>query len=53
MRSPKQFIGPTLQELIEARALAHDVMDCRVARVREEMERAEARRLQPPYVRRR
>jgi len=40
-----------LQELIEERALAHDVMDAsRVARVREEMARAEARRLQPFYV---
>jgi superfamily II DNA/RNA helicase len=40
-----------LQELIEERALANDVMDAsRVARVREEMERAEARRLQPHYV---
>jgi hypothetical protein len=42
---------PHLQELIEDRALAHDTMDwSRVARVREEMERAEARRLQPHYV---
>ncbi len=40
-----------LQELIEERALANDVMDAsRVARVRAEMERAEARRLQPHYV---
>jgi superfamily II DNA or RNA helicase len=42
---------PRLQDLIEDRALAHDVMDAsRVARVREEMERAEARRLQPHYI---
>jgi hypothetical protein len=42
---------PYLQELIEERALAHDAMDAsRVARVREEMERADARRLQPHYV---
>ncbi|MCZ7570812.1 MAG: helicase-related protein [Ardenticatenaceae bacterium] len=42
---------PHLQDLIEERALAHDVMDAsRVARVREEMERAEARRLQPHYI---
>jgi SNF2 family DNA or RNA helicase len=42
---------PQLQNLIEERALAHDVMDpSRVARVREEMERAEARRLQPHYI---
>jgi hypothetical protein len=40
-----------LEDLIEERALAHDAMDSsRVARVREEMERAEARRLQPHYI---
>jgi superfamily II DNA or RNA helicase len=40
-----------LQDLIEDRALAHDAMDAsRVARVREDMERADARRLQPHYV---
>jgi hypothetical protein len=40
-----------LQDLLEERALAHDSMDAsRVARVREEMERAEARRLQPHYI---
>jgi hypothetical protein len=42
---------PQLQALLEERALAHDVMDAsRVVRVREEMERAEARRLQPHYI---
>jgi SNF2 family DNA or RNA helicase len=42
---------PQLQALLEERALAHDAMDVsRVARVREEMERAEARRLQPHYI---
>src|SRR6266581_1772496 len=42
---------PHLLALIEDRALAHDAMDSsRVARVREEMERAEARRLQPHYI---
>ena len=42
---------PHLEVLIEDRALAHDAMDSsRVARVREEMERAEARRLQPHYI---
>src|SRR6202035_5461205 len=42
---------PHLQDLLEDRALAHDVMDAsRVARVREDMERAEARRLQPHYT---
>ena len=40
-----------LQDLIEERALAHDAMDAsRVFRIREEMERAEARRLQPHYI---
>ncbi len=42
---------PHLQDLIEEHALAHDAMDAsRVARIREDMERAEARRLQPHYV---
>ena len=42
---------PHLQTLLEEQALAHDAMDSsRVARVREDMERAEARRLQPHYV---
>ena len=42
---------PHLEGLIEDRALAKDVMDSsRVARIREEMERAEARRLQPHYI---
>jgi superfamily II DNA or RNA helicase len=40
-----------LQNLLEGRALAHDAMDAsRVFRIREEMERAEARRLQPHYI---
>lgn len=40
-----------LQELMEERALAHDAMDARrVYQIREEMERAEARRLQPHYI---
>ncbi len=40
-----------LQELLEDRALAHDAMDARrVARIREDMERADARRLQPHYI---
>jgi superfamily II DNA or RNA helicase len=40
-----------LQALIENRALAHDTMDSsRVARIREEMDRAEARRLQPHFI---
>ncbi|HKZ69377.1 MAG TPA: helicase-related protein, partial [Anaerolineales bacterium] len=42
---------PHLEGLIEDRALAQDVMDSsRVAGIREEMERAEARRLQPHYI---
>lgn len=40
-----------LQDLLEERAIAQDVMDSsRVARIREDMERAEARRLQPHYI---
>ncbi|MCL6431439.1 MAG: DUF3883 domain-containing protein [Anaerolineae bacterium] len=45
------FDPSQLRELLEERALVHDVMDTtRVQRVREEMERAEARRLQPHYI---
>ena len=45
------FDKSQLQDLMEERALAHDSMDAtRVHRVREEMERAEARRLQPHYI---
>jgi SNF2 family DNA or RNA helicase len=40
-----------IQQLLEEEALAPDVMDAsRVRAVREEMERADARRLQPHYV---
>ena len=40
-----------LQDLLEEGALAHDAMDAsRVHRIREDMERAEARRLQPHYI---
>jgi SNF2 family DNA or RNA helicase len=40
-----------LQDLLEDRALAHDAMDAsRVHRIREDMERADARRLQPHYI---
>ncbi len=40
-----------LQELLEERALAHDAMDTRrVQRIREDLERAEQRRLQPHYI---
>ena len=40
-----------LQNLLEERVLAHDAMDAsRVQRIREDMERADARRLQPHYI---
>jgi len=40
-----------LEQLIEDRALAHDSLDASVVRrVREDMERAEARRLQPHFI---
>lgn len=44
--------NPThLQELLEDNALAQDSMDAaRVHKIREDMERAEARRLQPHYI---
>ncbi len=45
------FDKDALRSLLEDRALAQDSMDAsRVYRIREEMERAEARRLQPHYV---
>ncbi|MSR08759.1 MAG: DUF3883 domain-containing protein [Gammaproteobacteria bacterium] len=47
----KTFDESHIQDLLEERALAHDSMDAsRVFRIREEMERADARRLQPHYV---
>jgi SNF2 family DNA or RNA helicase len=40
-----------LQSLLEERVLAHDAMDAsRVQRIREDIERADARRLQPHYI---
>ena len=40
-----------LQDLLEERALAHDAMDAsKVQRIRADMERADARRLQPHYI---
>lgn len=40
-----------IKDLLEERVLAHDSMDLsKVHRVREDMERAEARRLQPHYI---
>jgi SNF2 family DNA or RNA helicase len=45
------FDRDALRSLLEERALAQDAMDAsRVHRIREDMERAEARRLQPHYV---
>jgi hypothetical protein len=45
------FDRARLQDLLEERALAHESMDAsRVHRIREDMERAEARRLQPHYI---
>jgi hypothetical protein len=45
------FNKAELQDLLEEHALAHDSMDAsRVFRIREDMERAEARRLQPHYI---
>ena len=45
------FDRAQIQDLLEERALAHDAMDAsRVHRVREDMERADARRLQPHYI---
>src|SRR5208282_5796273 len=43
--------GGHVGDLLGDRALAHDAMDAsRVRRVREDMERADARRLQPHYI---
>jgi superfamily II DNA or RNA helicase len=40
-----------LRDLVEGRALTHDSMDVtRVRQIREDMERAEARRLQPHFI---
>jgi superfamily II DNA or RNA helicase len=40
-----------LRELVEERALVHELIDAaRLQRIREDMERAEARRLQPHYI---
>jgi len=40
-----------LRELVESRALTHDSMDVtRVRQIREDMERADARRLQPHFI---
>jgi Helicase conserved C-terminal domain len=45
------FQNRSLRELLEERALAHDAMDAaQVRAIRVEMERAEARRLQPYFI---
>jgi len=45
------FDRKQLQDLLEEHALAHDSMDAsRVYRISEDMERAEAKRLQPHYI---
>src|SRR5437867_6832086 len=45
------FDREQIRDLLEEHALVHDAMDAsRVYRIREEMERAEARRLQPHYI---
>jgi len=45
------FDHSQIQDLLEERALVHDAMDAsRVSRIREDMERAEARRMQPHYI---
>ena len=45
------FDAEKLKDLLDDKALAHDSMDAsRVRHIREDMERAEARRLQPHYI---
>lgn len=45
-------VGDTLRDVVHDRALVHDVMTIAdVERIRDEMERAEARKLQPHFVR--
>ena len=45
-------VGPALQRVVRERALSTDVMtSADVERIRDEMERAEARRLQPYFIR--
>ncbi len=45
------FDRTQLEDLLEERALVHDSMDVsQVRKIREDMERAEARRLQPHYI---
>lgn len=45
------FDPEKLKDLLDEQALVHDVMDVsKVQKIREDMERAEARRLQPHYI---
>ena len=45
-------VGDALREVVHDRALVHDVMtSADVERIRDEMERAEARKLQPHFIR--
>jgi len=45
-------VGDTLRSVVHERALVHDVMTMAdIERIRDEMERAEARKLQPHFVR--
>jgi superfamily II DNA or RNA helicase len=45
-------VGDALREVVHERALVHDVMTAAdVERIRDEMERAEARKLQPHFIR--
>jgi len=47
----RAFDTQHLQELIDERALTHEVLDAsQVQKIREDMERAEARRLQPHFI---
>jgi len=47
----RAFDPDKLRDLVDERALTHEAMDAgRVHRIREDMERAEARRLQPHYI---
>jgi hypothetical protein len=45
-------VGDTLRDVVHERALVHDVMTISdIERIRDEMERAEARKLQPHFIR--
>ena len=51
LEQARQALGGQVFDVLEERQLVHDAMDAsRVQRVCEEMERAEARRLQPHYI---